>query len=81
MEKEDNTMLNKYETLNSTVERLGCEIIDLRECNRGPLRLRAEEAQATSAAPVISSAFTPTRVELKSWGCLVEHLWNKDHDG
>ena len=35
MEKEDKTMLNKYETLNSTVERLGCEIIDLREWKVG----------------------------------------------
>ena len=31
MEKEDKIMLNKYETLNSTVERLGGEIIYLRK--------------------------------------------------
>ena len=31
MEKEDKIILNKYETLNSTVERFGREIINLKK--------------------------------------------------
>ena len=59
MEKEDKIMLNKYETLNFTVERLGSEIIYLRKeegkwaARRAPWspRVRAEEALATSLPP------------------------------
>ena len=54
MEKEDKIMLNKYETLNPTIERLGNEIINFRErrreSRRAPWRPRlgAEGVQATS---------------------------------
>ena len=88
MEKEDKIMLNKYETLNSTAERLGSEIICLR---RGRKMSSAESTVAASsesggsagnvAASVLSGALTPTRVELRRMGRLAEHSWNRDHDG
>ena len=80
--------LNNYETLNSAVERLGSEIIFLR---RGRKMSSTESTVAASsesggsagnvAASAISGAFTLTRVELKGWGVLAEHSWNRDHDG
>ena len=73
MEKEDKIMLNKYDTLNSTVERLGCEVIVLKERKMGSAAstVAASSGSCGSAsnfvAPVISGMFSPSRVELKGW--------------
>ena len=66
-------MLNKYDTLNSTVERLGCEVIVLKERKMGSAvsTVAASSGSCGSAsnfvAPVISGMFGPSRVELKGW--------------
>ena len=73
MENEGKIMLNKYETLNSTVERLGSEIINLRDSKIGSAAstVSASSGSGGSArnfvASVISSAFTPTWVSLRGW--------------
>ena len=68
MEKEDKIMLNKFESLNSTVERLGHEIKNLfkkenAEC--GKHRCCLGSSTNIFAVPWASSVFSPSRVKLK----------------
>ena len=71
MEKEDKIMLIKYETLNSTVERLGCEIKNLKEKKMGSAASTMAASSGSggstnnTAATFLSGVFSPSRVELK----------------
>ena len=70
MEREDKITLSKYETLNSVVQRLGQDMMNLEEKEV----VARPPAQGMAAAPSVYGVpgaqvgFTPSRVELKGWG-------------
>ena len=68
IEEEDKIMLNKYETLSSTVERWGRAIVNLREKFGSAASTVSGRSTIDFAALVISSALTPTCLELRGWG-------------
>ena len=71
MENEDKIMKNKHETLNSQVEGLSQQIVNLKERIRGSAASTVAASSGSGmntsnfAAHVMPSAFTPTRVELE----------------
>ena len=84
MGKEDKIMLNKYETLSSTVERLGNEIINLRE--REKILKRGEylgrlfwELRERGSCHFECVHADPSGIE--RLGCLAAHSRNRNFDG
>ena len=87
MEKEVKILTNKYETINSQVERLNHEVVNLKERKLGSAASTVAASSGSGGstsnftAHVMPNTCTPTRVELEGWGVWEEHPGDWDHDG